>query len=206
MPATEGPVIDLLRHGEPEGGRRYRGRTDDPLSPRGWAQMRAAAVAHGPWARVVTSPLRRCRAFAEALAAEAGVPCRVDARLEELGYGAWEGLTHAEVAERFPEQLAAFRTDPLRNRPPGAEPLRDFLARVRSAWNEVLAEGGEAGRVLVVTHAGVIRAVMGLALELPPAAMFRVMAGYAAITRFRLDPARGPCLLRHGLEPCDRGC
>jgi len=206
MTAGEGPVIDLLRHGEPEGGRRYRGRTDDPLSPRGWAQMRAAAAAHGPWGRVITSPLRRCRAFAETLAAETGAALRVDPRLEELGYGAWEGLTHAEVAARYPQQLAAFRADPLRNRPPGAEPLEDFLARVRSGWAAALGEAREAGRVLVVTHAGVIRAVIGLVLELPPAAMFRVMAGYAALTRFRLDPARGPCLLRHGLEPCDRAC
>ncbi len=197
------PQVDLLRHGEPEGGRRYRGRTDDPLSARGWAQMRAAAAAHGPWARVVTSPLGRCRAFAETLAAEAGVPCRVDPRLEELGYGAWEGLTHAEVAERFPAELAAFRRDPLRHRPPGAEPLEGFLARVRAAWETAVEEAQTAGRVLVVTHAGVIRAVVGLVLELPPAAMFRIMAGYAALTRFRLDPARGPCLLRHGLEPCD---
>ena len=203
MPAERGPVVDLLRHGEPVGGRRYRGRTDDPLSGRGWAQMRAQAAAHGPWARIVSSPLARCRAFAEALASETGAALRIDPRLEELGYGAWEGLTHAEVAARFPAELAAFRRDPLRHRPPGAEPLGDFLARVGEAWAEAEAEArGSGGPVLVVTHAGVIRAVLGIVLGMPPAATFRVMAGYAALTRLRLDPDRGPCLLWHGLEPC----
>ncbi|MEW6253578.1 MAG: histidine phosphatase family protein, partial [Planctomycetota bacterium] len=62
-------LIDLMRHGEPVGGRRYRGQVDDPLSEKGWAQMRAAVGEAAPWHHVVSSPLLRCREFAETLAA-----------------------------------------------------------------------------------------------------------------------------------------
>ena len=86
-------TIDLIRHGEPVGGSKYRGQTDDPLSEKGWAQMRAALVGHQPWEVVVTSPLVRCRAFAEELAARLALPLEVDARLMEIGFGEWEGRT-----------------------------------------------------------------------------------------------------------------
>ena len=61
-------TIDLIRHGEPVGGSKYRGQTDDPLSEKGWEQMRAAVGDHRPWEAILTSPLARCRAFAEKLA------------------------------------------------------------------------------------------------------------------------------------------
>jgi alpha-ribazole phosphatase/probable phosphoglycerate mutase len=61
-------TVDLLRHGEPAGGPRFRGTTDDPLSELGWQQMRATVGTQLPWEVVVSSPLRRCAAFAEWLA------------------------------------------------------------------------------------------------------------------------------------------
>ncbi len=61
-------TVDLLRHGEPEGGNKYRGALDDPLSELGWAQMRAATGDRCPWQAIVSSPLRRCAAFARELA------------------------------------------------------------------------------------------------------------------------------------------
>ena len=70
-------VIDLLRHGEPVGGRRYRGQQDDPLSDTGWAQMRTSC-AEQSWDAVVSSPLQRCARFAEELVAGAETPLVVD--------------------------------------------------------------------------------------------------------------------------------
>ena len=67
-------IIDLMRHGEPVGGRKYRGQMDDPLSEKGWAQMRAKLTDRAPWQRVISSPLSRCRAFAEALSTEYRLP------------------------------------------------------------------------------------------------------------------------------------
>ena len=62
-------TIDLLRHGEPDGGLCYRGDgVDDPLSERGWAEMWAAVGEFSDWTHVISSPLERCRGFAKAVA------------------------------------------------------------------------------------------------------------------------------------------
>ena len=63
--------LDLLRHGETESGGGFRGSLDDALTARGWAQMRTA-VEGGRWDLLVSSPLQRCRAFAEELAQRQG--------------------------------------------------------------------------------------------------------------------------------------
>ncbi|MGB5669435.1 MAG: histidine phosphatase family protein, partial [Sedimenticolaceae bacterium] len=90
-------TIDLLRHGEPAGGVRYRGDgVDDPLTERGWAQMWAAVGEPSDWTHVVSSPLRRCRSFAEAVAERFDLPLLVDERFRETGFGTWEGRRHEE--------------------------------------------------------------------------------------------------------------
>ncbi|HHO59588.1 MAG TPA: histidine phosphatase family protein, partial [Thiotrichales bacterium] len=56
--------IDVIRHGEPEGGRRYRGHSvDDPLTEKGWLQMRSAVPENPPWQHIISSPLVRCLDF-----------------------------------------------------------------------------------------------------------------------------------------------
>ena len=120
-------TIDLLRHGEPRGGVRYRGDgVDDPLSERGWEQMWAAVAQTSDWTHVVTSPLRRCREFAEVLATRSDIPLVVDTRLREVGFGAWEGRRHDEVRDADPAAYLAFFRDAVNHRPPGAEPLDTF--------------------------------------------------------------------------------
>ena len=57
--------VDLLRHGEPVGGSRYRGQVDDALSEKGWQQMWQAVAGRGDWQQIITSPLQRCQAFIE---------------------------------------------------------------------------------------------------------------------------------------------
>jgi alpha-ribazole phosphatase/probable phosphoglycerate mutase len=92
-------TLDLMRHGEPVGGRRYRGQIDDPLSEKGWAQMHAAVGDAAPWTRIVSSPLLRCRAFAETLSDRHGLPLALDDRLKEVGFGDWEGKSAAEIEQ-----------------------------------------------------------------------------------------------------------
>ncbi|MEK8090443.1 histidine phosphatase family protein [Thermithiobacillus plumbiphilus] len=198
--------LDFLRHGEPVGGsQRYRGQIDDPLSEHGWAQMRQAVAGGRPWTRIVSSPLMRCRAFAEELAVAMGLELEFDERLKEVGFGVWEGRTRAEISAATPGALERFRADPLQQRPEGAEPLGEFLARVgRACTDLVTRHAGE--QVLVVCHAGVMRAVFHHALQVPLAAIYDIQVRNAEFSRFRHENGRYT-LLGHGLKalPVDRG-
>lgn len=193
---TQTTRIDLIRHGEPEGGRRYRGQIDDPLSEAGWRQMWAAVGEGGPWTAVATSPLSRCRAFAERLAGRHALPLSVDARLMEIGFGAWEGRTAEQLRAEDPDQIRRFYHDPVNARPAGAEPLAEFRSRVVAAFDD-LAHRHAGGHLLVVTHAGVMRALVAHVLGAPLEAMYRIEVAYAAFTRIRLDAERPPTLVAH---------
>jgi probable phosphoglycerate mutase len=178
-------LVDLIRHGEPQGGRRYRGNgTDDPLSDLGWAQMWEAVGDAHPWHRVVASPLARCRAFAQALAGRHGLPLTVERELREVGMGSWEGHSPAEIRARDPDGFSAFYRDPVGCRPPGGEPLASLSARVGRAYDNLLA--GHPGRhLLLVVHAGVMRALVGRALGADPARWYRMRIEYAGLVRIR---------------------
>ena len=148
-------LLDLLRHGETEGGARYWGATDVALSWKGWRQMRAA-VAGQSWDLIVSSPLRRCAAFAEALARELDVACRYEADLREMSFGEWDGRSASEILKMDAERLRNFWEDPSRHSPPRGESLEQLRSRVTAAWRRILTDR-ENRRVLLVTHAGPIR-------------------------------------------------
>ena len=175
-------LIDLIRHGEPVGGSRYRGQIDDPLSDTGWNQMRAVVGHHHPWDIIVSSPLSRCLAFAEELSERHGIALEVEPRLQELGFGSWQGKTKEEISQYDPGMLQRFYRDPMNNRPEDAEGLADFRARIASAWNEILNR--HAGKhILMICHAGVIRMVLSIVLDIPLANLFRIKVASAGITR-----------------------
>jgi alpha-ribazole phosphatase len=189
-------ILDLLRHGEPVGGRMYRGAIDHPLSERGWAQMRAATAEPDSWQHIVSSPLSRCRAFAEELAGRLGIGCGVDERLREIGFGEWEGKTGAELRAGDPDILKRFYHDPVGQRPAGAEPLDAFLDRVGRSIDALREE--HAGRhLLLVCHAGVIRAAVAHTLGAPLAAMYRLDVANAALTRLKQTTERPLTVVFH---------
>jgi alpha-ribazole phosphatase/probable phosphoglycerate mutase len=191
-----------MRHGEPVGGRRYRGQIDDPLSEKGWAQMRAAVGDTVPWTRIVSSPLLRCRAFAEMLTGAHGLPLALDDRLKEVAFGAWEGKSAAEIEQDAPGTLAQFKADPLNARPQGAESLTDFHVRVAAALDDLLAQ--YAGQhVLLVAHAGVMRMALAWALHIPLVHAYRIEVATASLTRLRFDAGRAS-LIFHGSPRVDQ--
>ena len=179
-------TIDLIRHGEPVGGKRYRGHIDDPLSEKGWAQMRSAVADHHPWDAIVCSSLSRCRDFAEELAARHALPVNADARFMEIGFGDWEGRTAAELIENDPQALYRFWSDPVNNTPPNAETLADFETRVLNGWNEVV-KNNHGQRVLLVGHAGVIRMIVSHVLDMPLDRMFRLQVALAGLSRIEVE-------------------
>lgn len=178
-------LVDLIRHGEPRGGRRYRGNgADDPLSAEGWRQMRAALGETCPWQQIVSSPMARCRELACELAGRHGLPLSVEPALREVGMGIWEGRAHAEVAAEQPDAFAAFYRDPVRNRPPGGESLADLSRRVCAAYDRQV-ELNPARHLLIVCHAGVLRALVGHLLGAQPDRWYRIRIDYAGIVRVR---------------------
>lgn len=180
-------LIDLLRHGEPLGGRMFRGHgVDHALSETGWQQMWAALADARPWTQVVSSPLQRCRAFAESLHQQYALPFVVDERLREIGFGQWEGCTPELLAREQPQAYAAYRADPAQQRPPGAESAAAFYARVAEALDAIVQQYAQE-HVLVIAHAGVLRAALVYAGEGDLSGQFRVPVAYAARLRLHID-------------------
>jgi len=178
--------IDLLRHGEPVGGRRYRGQIDDPLSEKGWQQMRAAVMGRQDWDVIYSSPLKRCAEFAQELSGRLLLPLTTDERLKEMGFGDWEGLTPDEIRRDDPLRLENFWRNPVGNRPNGAETISSYQARVFAAWAEICtAHTGQ--RVLIVGHAGITRIILSLVLGSPAEHMFRIQVGNAGLAHVRIQ-------------------
>jgi len=182
----ETTIIDLMRHGEPEGGVRIRGWQDDPLSETGWAQMRAAAGEQRPWQLIVTSPLARCLHFAQELGSEQGIPVQLDGRFREIGFGQWEGAEPSRLCDSQSEAVVRFWDDPGAYPPPGGEPFQQFQGRVTEAWREM--ESSHQGRhILLVAHGAVIRMLVAYVLGMPAANLFRMEVPYAAASRVRIE-------------------
>lgn len=186
--------IDLLRHGEPVGGRMYRGQLDHPLSDRGWAEMRAAVGGMNHWDAIFHSPLLRCSAFAEQLAGQLDIPAQADERLKEIGFGVWEGKTRADIEALEAGALRRFYLDPVNHQPEGAERLRAFYLRVGEAW-EALSTQEVYARPLVVAHAGVIRAIICQVLKAPLLSMYRLQIPSAGLITIQFGEQRPPSVL-----------
>jgi probable phosphoglycerate mutase len=187
-PSEEGAArLILVRHGSTSltAERRYSGRGDVPLAPEGEAQSRAvasrvAAMAADGVAAVVSSPLLRCRRTAELIAAKTDAAVTVDDSFVECDFGAWEGLTFAEVQKIWPDELNAWLASPA-VAPPGGESFAEVTARVRPAVARLTA--AHAGRVVVVvTHVTPIKLVLRDALAATDGLLHRLFLDAAGIS------------------------
>ena len=187
---TEATRRILVRHGETAmtAQKRYSGRIDVQLSEHGAAQAQAIAqrVAAGIAAgdsvgspvAVVSSPLIRCVATAKAIAqAAGGLPLTVEPDLTECDFGEWDGLTFAEVRERFPDELTTWLSSTA-VAPPGGESFQRVSKRVRGALSRI-REAHDGRTVVVVSHVSPIKLILRDALA----------AGDAFLHRLYLAPA-----------------
>ncbi|HED15055.1 MAG TPA: histidine phosphatase family protein [Gammaproteobacteria bacterium] len=178
-------IIDFIRHGEPVGGRRYRGSgIDDPLSVLGWQQMWDNVGQRPGWQRIISSPLCRCHAFATALASRQRVPLEIRTAFKEVSFGSWEGRSRSELRKQDPLAFKTFYQDPVQHRPPGAEALVDFGQRIGHAYQRLLYDYPHQ-HLLVVAHSGVIRAAIGHILQAPVQGWFRIRVDNGALTRIK---------------------
>ena len=174
----------LLRHGQTlmSVERRYSGRSDAPLTAAGLQQAADAGkyLAGADIGVIITSPLLRTVQTAQEVATVIGAPVVTDDGFRETDFGAWEGLTFAEVREQWPDEMANWMADP-QVAPPGGESFTDVSARVTEALHRVLAER-EGQRVLIVSHVTPIKTLVAAALLAPPSALYRMHLDLAALS------------------------
>ena len=172
---------------------RLVGASDPDLDAPGRSQARALAdrIRTLAPARCYCSPARRCRQTAELLALD--VPAEEDADLREIDFGSWEGRSFAEAAAAAPELAARFAGFDLDFAFPGGESLKHFFTRVHAVADRLAQEDTET--LLVVTHGGVIRAMLCrlLGLNLRKYVLFDV--GYAALVVVNVFDGRGVLVL-----------
>lgn len=166
--------IFALRHAQTawNAAQRVQGHLDVPLDDTGrWQAARlAAALADAGIDLVVSSDLARARATAEAVAQVTAAPLALDSRLRERGFGEFEGLTHLEIEQRWPEQAQRWRRREPGFGPAGGERLEDFHRRCLEAACAIAR--AHAGRTIaLVAHGGVLdclyRAAVGVDLHAP---------------------------------------
>lgn len=178
-------TIDLLRHGKPEGGEIFRGSTDVAISAEGLAQMQQATQTAEAWQQIISSPMQRCLHFAEQIAAQQKVALAVHEGFKELSFGDWDGKKISDVQQEDPERLKNYWRDPFKHTPPNAEPLNVFSLRVEQAlWQIIRQYQGQ--HMLLVSHGGVIRAILSHILMAEKMSLQRYDVPYASLSRIRI--------------------
>src|SRR5262245_4578802 len=181
-----------VRHGATEWSqaRRFTGWRDIPLSEEGRRQCEAVAtaLAASHATSVWASPLERARVSAEIVAKPHHLDLRLDQAFREMGFGSWEGLTRAEVADRFPREWKLWNTTPAEFSVPGAEPLTAVAERVATGL-DALRDEFDGQTVILVTHAIVVRLIVLAAMGLGPERLWAVDAAPGGISEleYRTD-------------------
>ena len=171
----------LIRHAEPDEDARGRcyGRLDVGLSPTGLESAERLAETLRPVRldAVYVSPRLRAVQTATAL----GGNRTVDDRLRELDFGQFEGRTYDEIEREQPEFFQSWMETPTLVRFPGGESYAELRERVAAAVDEIVA-ANDGRTVALVSHGGVIRAALAVALGLPDERAFALDVGYARVS------------------------
>ena len=176
----------LARHGQSVSNavRRFQGAQDVALSPLGIRQAQALrrAVSGRPIAHVYASPLERARRTAEITVDGLGLPLTVVDDLRELSLGEWEGCTVEEIRTRPGDPYTRWVRDPVQGLPPGGEPLVEVQARVLRAVAGIVSAHPNGDDVLIVSHGGVISALLAHWLGLPLSSIWRLAVANCSLS------------------------
>jgi alpha-ribazole phosphatase len=169
----------LIRHATVDGPRGVIHDVDAPADVSDTAALSRLRLLLPEAHVAISSPARRARDTAAAL----GLVVPLDPAFGEQDFGRWTGRTHAEIRRDSEAAHDAFWRAPATNRPPGGESFVEQIARVKGGIAAL-----PAGDVIVVAHAGTIRAALALALELSPDKALSFVIDPLSLTRLdRLD-------------------
>jgi alpha-ribazole phosphatase len=176
--------IYLIRHGQVVGHETpgYNGHADVELTEYGLSQYHGLKerLADCSITACYSSDLSRCAVGARIIAGSLGITPQYRSGLRELNIGIWEGLTWAEIVERYPDQWAARLADLVNYRVPKGENLLDLAGRALPILKEIVAaHRGE--NVLVVGHGGMNRVLLLDAIGAPLASLFNIEQKYGCL-------------------------
>jgi probable phosphoglycerate mutase len=171
----------IWRHGRTlwNAEKRVQGQTDVELDDVGHAQAKAAAehLARRQPDAIISSDLRRAAQTARYLADATGLPVRYDARLRERHFGAWQGLTDVELAERHPTAYTRWRAGGGASDEVGMESLEDLEKRATAAFLDA-AQALPGGSTVITAHGGTAKYGMAALLGWPEG-LSRTLGGLA---------------------------
>lgn len=157
------------------------------------------AVAKLPqWDVVFSSPLKRCRLFADHISQQLQLELFIDSHLQEMHFGDWEGRSTQTIYENEPELLANFWQQPSLYTPPNAESMQHFQQRIMRSIENMQYNMQEKNwqHALVITHGGVIKLLKCMALDQPLDNILKMTAELGQLNCFRIDQAGALHLLK----------
>jgi alpha-ribazole phosphatase len=159
----------LVRHGATlwNSEQRFCGHSDVPLSSEGLAQARwlARSLQAQHISTIYTSDLLRACQTAKMIAAQS-IQIEASSSWREIAFGAWEGLTYAQISQQFPSHLDFF-SHPLSASPPDGETLQALMQRVQQAFLKLARSPIEEGDIVLVSHGGPLRVLLSIVLAMP---------------------------------------
>ncbi len=181
----------LVRHGQTDWNlaQRFQGQSNIPLNETGRQQAMALAdrLAGERFDIIYSSGLQRAHETANIIA-RGKIEVQTDARLREVDFGDWQGLTYNAIKESHPEALRAWENDAYRNAPPNGETLGELTMRVQSMLNHLL-ENCQGRNVLLVAHGGMLQSLVCLALNLPSTMYWQFQISVASVSQIAFYPA-----------------
>lgn len=168
-------TLVLVRHAASRGAGKFVGQLDEPLSAEGRRQLHQLArkLSRFRFDAILTSDLRRAIETAQPAAERQKLEIQIRSGLREMHFGRWQGLSWEQIRTREPRAADRWLKDFASVSIPGAEQFPRFKRRVK-AEVQAIVDANRGRRVLVVTHAGVIRVVLGDALGMKDQNVFRL--------------------------------
>lgn len=184
--------VNLLRHGEHALGQAICGVKDPELSEKGWGQLaeqidslvgrgqqdRDGHDQEGQWDVCISSPRIRCSSFARHISLQLNIELVINDKLSEIDFGEWEGLTGAQIESNYPGQWQQWLDNPNDPAPHGGEASGLFQQRILQGWSQLISQY-QGKRILILSHSGVMRAILASVLGLDTTERFRFNVPHA---------------------------
>jgi len=194
---TKPTIIDCLRHGETRTTGLFCASADEKLSPKGFTQLQNSTM-NGEWNAIISSPLSRCAEFAKELSANKNTPLTINPALAEMDFGDWVNQPYKKLWDEHHEALQQLWQQPDDFIAPRGESIHTFRERIIKAWENILQQ--HAGKkILLITHAGVIRIILSHSLAMPLTTTQSFSLRHAHYLRLAHHPDGIYSLIGHGL-------